>query len=80
MAELKEPKVSKPNFLNAFELISFSSGLNLSGLFETTEVCSLCTMMIIHTCCAYVYVCLCIRIYDRYLLQTKQIKRNMIWG
>eukprot|EP00250_Pteridium_aquilinum_P004089 c14325_g1_i1 orf=948-2288(+) len=37
IAKLKEPKSSKPAFLNAFELISLSKGLNLSGLFEKKQ-------------------------------------------
>jgi hypothetical protein len=34
-----EQKETKPVILNAFELISHSHGLNLSGLFETPQVC-----------------------------------------
>jgi hypothetical protein len=34
-----EQKETKPVILNAFELISLSPGLNLSGLFETPQVC-----------------------------------------
>lgn len=33
----KEPKVPKPTLLNAFELISLSRGLNLSGLFQNKK-------------------------------------------
>lgn len=37
VAKIKEDKSSKPAFLNAFELISLSKGLNLSGLFEQKQ-------------------------------------------
>jgi hypothetical protein len=33
-----EQKETKPVIMNAFELISLSHGLNLSGLFETPQV------------------------------------------
>lgn len=33
-----EKKETKPVAMNAFELISLSHGLNLSGLFETRQV------------------------------------------
>ncbi|KAH7428735.1 hypothetical protein KP509_09G015000 [Ceratopteris richardii] len=34
ISKIKDSKTSKPAFFNAFELISLSKGLNLSGLFE----------------------------------------------
>lgn len=37
VAKTKEQQTSKPAFLNAFELISLSKGLNLSGLFEKKQ-------------------------------------------
>lgn len=36
-AKIKEQKSSRPAFFNAFELISLSKGLNLSGLFEKKQ-------------------------------------------
>eukprot|EP00250_Pteridium_aquilinum_P007776 c17431_g2_i1 orf=224-1171(+) len=37
VTEKRKPRISKPVVLNAFDLISFSRGLNLSGLFEMKE-------------------------------------------
>lgn len=37
VTEQKDVKISKPTLLNAFELISFNKGLNLSGLFENKQ-------------------------------------------
>ncbi|XP_010252813.1 PREDICTED: CBL-interacting serine/threonine-protein kinase 23-like isoform X2 [Nelumbo nucifera] len=36
-SEQKEPKKRKPSVLNAFDIISLSEGLNLSGLFEKEQ-------------------------------------------
>jgi hypothetical protein len=35
---LTEKNETKPTVMNAFELITLSNGLNLSGLFDTPEV------------------------------------------
>ncbi|KAH9318563.1 hypothetical protein KI387_020332, partial [Taxus chinensis] len=37
VTEQKEPKGTKPSLMNAFDLISLSKGLNLSGLFERKQ-------------------------------------------
>lgn len=37
VVEQKEPKGTKPSLMNAFDLISLSKGLNLSGLFEKNK-------------------------------------------
>ena len=41
VTEKEGPRLSKPTLLNAFELISLSRGLNLSGLFGMKQVCIL---------------------------------------
>ncbi|XP_077237569.1 CBL-interacting serine/threonine-protein kinase 9-like [Tasmannia lanceolata] len=49
--EHKEPNDLRPSFLNAFDIISLSEGLNLSGLFEKEQVGKQ-EMMLIMRCSA----------------------------